>query len=258
MLNLTRTADHLADALAGLGFVIMSERSGRGLPLVAFRFPPVSSRHYDEFALAHALRSRGWVVSAYTMAPHTDRLKMLRVVVRDFSRSLCDMLLQDVKLCLGMLDETDRETIKRQEEYVRSHLTSAGRSGHAKHKAHAYKVGASERPRRPRRRADSCRILRASATRCRARRARRARRAEGQESVDRTTSRQARTHLHLRQRQAAPSSRVTSSLGDLRRLVEPLGTADSPLGSDVEPPLPRMLSSTVSASSWENARFDAP
>lgn len=155
MLNLTRTADYLADALQAMGFVIMSERSGRGLPLVAFRFGPNAAakpgagagagagddRHYDEFALAHALRARGWVVPAYTMAPNTNRMKMLRVVVReDFSRSLCDMLLADIKLCLGMLDETDRETIKRQDEYIRTHMTAAGRSKHSKHKAHAYKV----------------------------------------------------------------------------------------------------------------------
>ncbi|KJZ68210.1 hypothetical protein HIM_12397 [Hirsutella minnesotensis 3608] len=170
MSNLTRTADYLSDELQSLGFVIMSERSGRGLPLVAFRFPsngsgagpgsgsgsgggakdvsdstPVAQaarpdRHYDEFALAHALRSRGWVVPAYTMAPNTDRLKMLRVVVReDFSRSLCDMLLSDIRLCLGMLDETDRESIERQEEYVRTHLTAAGRAKHSKHKPHSYK-----------------------------------------------------------------------------------------------------------------------
>lgn len=156
MLNLTRIADHLADALQALGFVIMSERSGRGLPLVAFRFGPHTvsgpgagagtgdERHYDEFALAHALRARGWVVPAYTMAPNTNKLKMLRVVVReDFSRSLCDMLLDDIKLCLGMLHETDRETIKRQDEYIRTHMTAAGRSKNAKHKAHAYKVAFS-------------------------------------------------------------------------------------------------------------------
>ncbi|EQL04099.1 glutamate decarboxylase [Ophiocordyceps sinensis CO18] len=49
------------------------------------------------------------------------------------------MLLADIKLCLGMLDETDRETIKRQDEYIRTHMTAAGRSKHSKHKAHAYK-----------------------------------------------------------------------------------------------------------------------
>ncbi|KAI9170934.1 Glutamate decarboxylase [Paramyrothecium foliicola] len=133
MNNLTRTADYLSQSLEGLGFVIMSKTSGKGLPLVAFRFATAAEggkddRHYDEFALAHTLRSRGWVVPAYTMAPHTDQLKMLRVVVReDFSRSRCDMLLHDIKLVIGLLEDTDRETVKRQEEYIQTHLTSAGR-----------------------------------------------------------------------------------------------------------------------------------
>ncbi|KAG4221888.1 Glutamate decarboxylase 1, partial [Phytophthora cactorum] len=39
MSNLTRTADYLSEALKALGFVIMSKRSGEGLPLVAFRLP---------------------------------------------------------------------------------------------------------------------------------------------------------------------------------------------------------------------------
>ena len=80
-------------------------------------------------------------------------MKMLRVVVReDFSRSRCDMLIADIKLCVGMLEEMDHETIKRQEEYIRTHLTSSGRhatsAGPSKHKAHQqkYKVWFTHNP----------------------------------------------------------------------------------------------------------------
>ncbi|KFA61865.1 hypothetical protein S40285_07080 [Stachybotrys chlorohalonatus IBT 40285] len=128
MSNLTRTADFLADALESLGFVIMSKRAGHGLPLVAFRFPDSEDRHYDEFALAHQLRSRGWVVPAYTMAPRTGEMKMLRIVVReDFSRSLCDTLLRDIKNSCESLQTLDRDTIKSQQDYVKQHVTSAGK-----------------------------------------------------------------------------------------------------------------------------------
>ncbi|PHH90022.1 hypothetical protein CDD83_4706 [Cordyceps sp. RAO-2017] len=144
MSNLVRTADYLADALAGQGFVIMSERGGGGgVPLVAFRFADDdddAARYYDEFDLAHQLRSRGWVVPAYTMAPRTDGLKMLRVVVReDFSRGLCDTLIADVRLCVGVLQQTDRDTLKRQRDYVRTHLVAAARHRHARHHPHHYK-----------------------------------------------------------------------------------------------------------------------
>lgn len=136
MSNLTRTADYLTETLEKKGFVIMSERSGAGLPLVAFRFRTPQEgggedRHYDEFALAHHLRSRGWVVPAYTMAPNSN-VKMLRVVVReDFTKTRCDSLISDVTLCLGLLDETDRDSIKKREEYIKKHITSAGKGKHA-------------------------------------------------------------------------------------------------------------------------------
>ncbi|KAH8661065.1 pyridoxal phosphate-dependent transferase [Ilyonectria robusta] len=133
MSNLTRTADYLTETLEKQGFVIMSERSGAGLPLVAFRFPTPQeggNGHYDEFALAHHLRSRGWVVPAYTMAPNSN-IKMLRVVVKeDFTRARCDSLINDITLCRGLLEETDRENNKEREEYIKKHLTSLGKSKH--------------------------------------------------------------------------------------------------------------------------------
>ncbi|PQE29469.1 glutamate decarboxylase protein [Rutstroemia sp. NJR-2017a WRK4] len=123
MNNLTRTADYLSDSLEQLGFIIMSEKNGKGLPLVAFRIDPKAGKHYDEFAIAHQLRQRSWVVPAYTMAPNTENLKMLRVVVReDFSKSRCDSLLADIKLCCGVLDNMDKETIAKTHENIKTHV----------------------------------------------------------------------------------------------------------------------------------------
>lgn len=114
MMNLTKTADYLAKCLEQLGFIIMSQGAGQGLPLVAFRLDPAKGCHYDEFALAHHLRERGWVVPAYTMAPHSEQLKLMRVVVReDFSRSRCDTLVKDFKLACQTLDNMDRNSLQR-------------------------------------------------------------------------------------------------------------------------------------------------
>jgi glutamate decarboxylase len=114
MLNLTRTADYLAAHLQAMGFVIMSQGGGRGLPLVAFRLDPDDEHLFDEFAIAHQLRERGWVVPAYTMAPHSERLKMMRVVVReDFSKARCDSLVMDIKMALQTLGEMDKKTMER-------------------------------------------------------------------------------------------------------------------------------------------------
>ncbi|EAQ84052.1 glutamate decarboxylase [Chaetomium globosum CBS 148.51] len=131
MSNLTRTANYLSDSLEALGFVIMSKKSGEGLPLVAFRLPPQEGRNYDEFSLGHALRSRGWVVPAYTMAPHTENLKMLRVVVReDFTKNRCDALIADIKLSQQLLEEMDRESIKKQQDFIHKHHTASGKAPH--------------------------------------------------------------------------------------------------------------------------------
>lgn len=118
MTNLTRTADYLAKALETLGFVIMSQGGGAGLPLVAFRLDPSKTFHYDEYAIAHQLREHGWVVPAYTMAPHVDKMKMMRVVVReDFSRSRCDSLITDLKMVLETLTKTDAQWSKDHAEH---------------------------------------------------------------------------------------------------------------------------------------------
>ncbi|KAL9126361.1 MAG: hypothetical protein Q9217_004579 [Psora testacea] len=131
MMNLTRTSDYLAACLENLGFIIMSKKGGKGLPLVAFRLDPRKKHHYDEFAVAHHLRERGWVVPAYTMAPHSQNLRLMRVVVReDFSRARCDTLVADFKLALDSLNEMDKKTVKDYTEHVRKHHNASGKSRH--------------------------------------------------------------------------------------------------------------------------------
>ena len=59
------------------------------------------------------LRERGWVVPAYTMAPHSEKMKLMRIVVReDFTKSRCDALISDFKLALQTLDTMDAKKIE--------------------------------------------------------------------------------------------------------------------------------------------------
>ncbi|KAI5303788.1 hypothetical protein KEM56_007189 [Ascosphaera pollenicola] len=121
MVNLTRTADYLTAALKSFGFLILSENNGNGLPVVAFRLDPAEKHLFDEFALAHQLRERGWIVPAYTMAPHSEKLKLMRIVVReDFSRSRCDTLLFDIKNGIDVLEKMDAKMIERYKSHRRS------------------------------------------------------------------------------------------------------------------------------------------
>jgi len=112
MHNLNNTANHLAEKLESTGrFKILSDRNGNGLPLVAFSL--VDRQHYNEFDVAARLRERGWIVPAYTMAPHVEHLKLLRVVIReDFSHHRCEMLIKDILNVVELLDQLDADTVQ--------------------------------------------------------------------------------------------------------------------------------------------------
>ena len=128
MCNLTRTADYLSAAVQEMGFLVMSQGKGNGLPLVAFRLNPKHNHKFDEFAIAHQLRERGWVVPAYTMAPHSETLKMMRVVVReDFSRSRCDALIADLQLAVKELDKMNEHKLALHQEHMKSHGAKTGK-----------------------------------------------------------------------------------------------------------------------------------
>lgn len=131
MCNLTRTSDYLCQAVESMGFLLMSKKRGTGLPLVAFRLNPKDGHQFDEFAISHQLRQRGWVVPAYTMAPNAGKIKMMRVVVReDFSRSRCDALIGDLKQALEELGKMDKQKLQHHKEDREAHGAKTG-----KHKA---------------------------------------------------------------------------------------------------------------------------
>ena len=128
MLNLTRTADYLAKSVEKMGFIVLSKSRGQGLPLVAFRMNPDHGHKFDEFAIAHQLRERGWVVPAYTMAPHSENMKLMRVVVReDFSRSRCDALIQDLQMAVHELNKMDEKKLELHEEHMKAHGAKTGK-----------------------------------------------------------------------------------------------------------------------------------
>ncbi|OJJ45914.1 hypothetical protein ASPZODRAFT_68971, partial [Penicilliopsis zonata CBS 506.65] len=114
MTNLTRAADYLAARLRDLGFIIMSDGKGDGLPLVAFRLSPTQAMLYDEYAVSRKLRERGWIVPAYTMAADCQRMSMMRVVVREeFSQGRCDALVRDIQMAIQALTQQEIQNIGR-------------------------------------------------------------------------------------------------------------------------------------------------
>ena len=105
MNNAMKNARYLSDKLKETGkFEIISKDDT--IPIVVFRLLDTSV--YDVFDLSHVLRTRGWIVPAYTMPPNAESVEVLRVVVREsFTRDLADILLNDMEEAIKLLTETD-------------------------------------------------------------------------------------------------------------------------------------------------------
>jgi glutamate decarboxylase len=159
MENCAANAKALGQAIVDTGrFKLLSKEVG--VPVVAFSLKDRSE--HDEFEIADGLRRYGWTVPAYTMAPNAEKVSLLRVVVReDFSRSLGERLVTDLKRVLQNLDGHPSKLIKAvtaavQEEHpelahkgavtardvkksaafnesIRNHVHPKKHSGHKKH-----------------------------------------------------------------------------------------------------------------------------
>ncbi|KAF8072487.1 Glutamate decarboxylase [Scenedesmus sp. PABB004] len=141
--HMLHTKAQLRAGLTALGAFELISEADKCLPLVAFHLKDVPGRAFDEFNLADRLRTSGWVVPAYTLAPSNQTRKarrgarrargaagragararaarrgaarrrpyvgrprqVLRVVCRwDFGPTMCAELLEDIKDALAWLD----------------------------------------------------------------------------------------------------------------------------------------------------------
>jgi glutamate decarboxylase len=89
-------AMHLSSKIAEMEpFELLSD--GSELPVFAFRIRDESAG-FTVFDLSERLRTRGWLVPAYTFPANLEHVAVLRVVVRNgFSKDLADLLLSDLQ-----------------------------------------------------------------------------------------------------------------------------------------------------------------
>lgn len=101
MRALSDTAKLLSEEIAALDdFEIISKSDA--LPVVCFK----TKEHipYNVFDLSAALRSRGWIVPAYTLAPNAENISVLRIVVREgLSEDMAMMLIADIQRAISQL-----------------------------------------------------------------------------------------------------------------------------------------------------------
>jgi glutamate decarboxylase len=95
------TAAYLADAIAKMGpFEIIHDGRG-GIPGLCWKIKDGAEVDFTLFDFADRLRTRGWLVPAYTLPPDRTDLAIQRILVRHgFSRDLADLLLDDMARAL--------------------------------------------------------------------------------------------------------------------------------------------------------------
>jgi glutamate decarboxylase len=95
--NLELIACYLADSIAKMpALQLLSHPLGQ-LPVFAVMLKP-GINNWNVFQLSERLRSRGWLVPAYTMPADCEQIAVLRFVVRaGFTRDMADQLLVDLE-----------------------------------------------------------------------------------------------------------------------------------------------------------------
>jgi glutamate decarboxylase len=88
-------AVHMSGRIAEMGpFELITE--GRELPVFAFKIADPQA-NYTVFDLSERLRTRGWLVPAYTFPEDLTDVAVIRVVIRNgFTRDLADLFLADL------------------------------------------------------------------------------------------------------------------------------------------------------------------
>jgi glutamate decarboxylase len=96
-------ARFLSGEIAKLGpFELLSD--GSDLPVFAFRLHD-DVTGYSVFDISERLRMRGWQVPAYTFPENLTDMAVMRIVIRNgFSMDLANLLLEDLKLHLRILE----------------------------------------------------------------------------------------------------------------------------------------------------------
>jgi glutamate decarboxylase len=101
------TSRHLARGIAAMGpfDLVYDGDSTKGITAVTWRLHPDEAHGFSLFDFAEKLRSRGWLVPAYTLPADREDLAVQRIVVRHgFSHDMADFLLEDMRRALESLE----------------------------------------------------------------------------------------------------------------------------------------------------------
>jgi glutamate decarboxylase len=97
------TSMYLAEEIGKLGQfeILFDGNPAEGIPAVSWKLTEGTDHGFTLFDLADRLRTRGWLVPAYTMPPNREDMAVQRILVRQgFSRDLASLLMNDYRASL--------------------------------------------------------------------------------------------------------------------------------------------------------------
>jgi glutamate decarboxylase len=111
-------AVYLAAEIAKIGpFELLTD--GKELPVFAFKLKDDVTT-YSVFDLSERLRTRGWLVPAYTFPQNLQNVAVMRIVVKNgFSQDMASALLDDLRKQITMLEENPRHPVPLAEDEFR-------------------------------------------------------------------------------------------------------------------------------------------
>jgi len=115
MENGMRNAEYLRKQIEATGRFVIVDKGH--MPLVAFRLKEPAN--CTVFHLQDKLRSRGWIVPAYTCPKGANQLAIMRVVVKqNFTCDMADLLMDDFRAALHFFDVHPAKEINSVERIV--------------------------------------------------------------------------------------------------------------------------------------------
>ncbi|RFA07647.1 glutamate decarboxylase [Subtercola boreus] len=99
-------AEHLSTGILNTGRfdIVFDGNPQEGIPAVTWKLAGENSR-FNLFDLAEELRTRGWLVPAYTLPPNQEAVTVQRIIVRHgLSIDMADLLLADLGNAITKLD----------------------------------------------------------------------------------------------------------------------------------------------------------
>ncbi len=113
------TTRFLAEEMEKMGIFRIISDGSNGIPAVAWSFKEPAKMSYSLYDLSEKLRSRGWLVPAYSMPAHREDLVVMRILVRHgFSKDLASLYLEDLARAVEYYKNHAPSTPLREEESV--------------------------------------------------------------------------------------------------------------------------------------------